>query len=217
MPFDLIKEALLASGVKEDQGFAAYIDKLDNLHQQFIQDMDPIDDPLTTAKALFDWLWIKKPARYKLHGYYRLNDAIDSQLSKDSQEVGNCLGVTLLYNCLLRTAGMGPGVLHLENAFGRGSHVLTIVKTKKSVIDIENILPDGFDYKGHPKDPTRTIWGDRELVADIYHSQGNEYYERGHYREALKKYKQALDLNPRYEKARLNRVIVLDKMGLEKR
>ena len=217
MPFDLIKEALVASGVKEDQGFAAYIDKLDHLHQQFVGEMKPTHYPLTTAKALFDWLWIKKPDRYRLHGYYRLNDAIDSQLSKGSQEVGNCLGLTVLYNCLLRQVGINAGALYLENAFGVGPHVLTIVKIKKSVIGIENILPDGFDYKGHPKDPTRTIWGDRELAADIYHSQGNEYYEKGHYREALKKYKQALDLNPRYEKARLNRVIVLDKMGLEKR
>ena len=217
MPFDLIKEALLASGVKEDQGVAAYIDKLDHLHQQFVGEMKPTHDPLTTAKALFDWLRIKKPDRYRLHGYYRLNDAIDSQFSKDSQAVGNCLGLTLLYNCLLRTADIEAGVLHLENAFGVGPHVLTFLKTEESKVDIENILPDGFDYKGHLKDPTRTIWGDRELVADIYHSQGNEYYEKGHYREALKRYKKALDLNPRYETARLNRVIVLDKMELEKR
>jgi tetratricopeptide (TPR) repeat protein len=215
MQFDLIKEVLLASGVKEDQGFAAYVDKLDHLYRQFIQDMDPIDDLLTTAKALFDWLWIKKPDRYRLHGYYRLSDAIDSQLSKDSQAVGNCLGLTLLYNCLLRTAGIGAGALHLENAFGRGPHVLSILKTKESMIEIENILPKGFNYKGHLEDSSRVIWGDRELVADIYLSQGNECYERGDYRGALKRYKQAIDLNPRYERARLNKVIVLDRMGME--
>ena len=215
MPFDLIKEALLASGVKEDRGVAAYIDKLDHLHQQFVSEMKPTHDPLTTAKALFDWLWIKKPDRYRLHGYYRLNDAIDSQLSKDSLAVGNCLGLTLLYNCLLRTAGIGPRVLHLENAFERGPHVLSILKTKESVIDIENILPDGFDYKGHLGDPSRTRWGDRELVADIYHSQGNEWYERGEYDKALANYDMAIRLNPRYEKAHLNKAILLEKLRIE--
>ena len=63
MPFDLIKEALLASGVKEDQGFAAYIDKLDHLHQQCVGEMKPTHYPLPTAKALVDWLGIKKSDR----------------------------------------------------------------------------------------------------------------------------------------------------------
>jgi len=94
--------------------------------------------------------------------------------------------------------------------------VLTILKTEESTIDIENILPDGFDYKGHLDDPSRIRWGDRELVADIYHSQGNELYEKGDYIEALKSYDRAIDLNPLYEKARLNKAILLDRMGMEK-
>jgi len=84
------------------------------------------------------------------------------------------------------------------------------------MIDIENILADGFDYKGHLDDPSRIRWGDRELVADIYYSQGNELYERSDYIEALKSYDRATDLNPLYEKARLNKAILLDRMGMEK-
>lgn len=216
MPFDLIKETLLASSVKEDERIADYIGKLDRLHQQFISEMKATQDSLTKAKALFGWLWIKKPDRYGFHGYYRLNDVIDSQLSRDSQVVGNCLGLTLLYNCLLRRAGIFAEALHLEDAFGRGPHVLSIFRRKKSVIDIENILPDGFEYKGHLNDPSRTRWGDRELVADIYHSQGNEFYEKGNYVEALRSYDRAIELNPLYERARLNKAIVLDRMGLDK-
>ena len=213
MPFDLVKEALLASGLEKDHQVAEYTVKLGHLHRQFVHEMKPGRDPLTGAKALFDWLWIKKPDRYERHGRYRLNHTIDSQLSKEKQAVGNCLGLTLLYNCLLHRSAIDAAALHLENAFGIGPHVLTLLETGESVIDIENILPQGFDYKGHLKNPSRTIWGDRELVADIYHSRGNEYYEKGCYREALRSYDIAIRLNPRYESACLNKAIVLDRTG----
>jgi len=216
MPFGLEKKALIASGITKDDLIASYLSKLDKLHQRFIHEMNHISDPLTTAKALFDWLWIKKPARYAPHGHYRLHHVIDSQLSRDSQAVGSCLGLTLLYNCLLRRAGIKAGALHLENAFGIGPHVLSILKTKDSIIDIENILPDGFDYEDHLEDSSRTLWGDTELVSDVYLSQGNECYGRGGYREALENYEKTIGLNPRYERALLNKAIVLDKMGLEK-
>lgn len=213
MMFSLEKEALVASGMKEDDRIAEYMSKLGHLHQQSIREIRPAHDPLTRAQALFDWLWLKKPGRYRPHGHYRLHEAIDSQLSGGSRVVGNCLGLTLLYNCLLRRASIDAEALYLENAFGRGPHVLTILREKESVIDIENILPAGFDYKGHLNDPSRTGWGDRELIADIHQSQGNEFYEKGDYMEALRSYDRAIDLNPRYERARLNRAIVLDRMG----
>ena len=216
MPFGLEKKALIASGITKDDLIASYLSKLDKLHQRFIHEMNHIGDPLATAKALFDWLWIKKPARYAPHGHFRLHHVIDSQLSRDSQAVGSCLGLTLLYNCLLRRAGIKAGALHLENAFGIGPHVLSILKTKDSIIDIENILPDGFDYEDHLEDSSRTLWGDTELVSDVYLSQGNECYGRGGYREALENYEKTIGLNPRYERALLNKAIVLDKMGLEK-
>lgn len=213
MTFSLEKEALIASGVSEDDQIADYMSKLAHLHQQFIREIKPTHDPLTRAKALFDWLWMKKAGRYRPHGHYRLNDAIDSQLSGGNQVVGNCLGLTLLYNCLLQRTGMDAEALYLENAFGRGPHVLTIFRGKESMIDIENILPAGFDYKGHLNDPSRTGWGDTELVADIYHSRGNEFYEKGDYTLALRSYDRAMSLNPLYERARLNRAIVLDRVG----
>jgi len=215
MLFGLEKNALIASGITKDDLIATYARKLDKLNQQFIHEMNHISDPLTTAKALFDWLWIKKPDRYTPHGHYRLHHVIDSQLSKGIVGVGNCLGLTLLNNCLLQRLRIDAQALYVENAFGIGPHVLTVLEAKESMVDIENILPDGFDYKGHLNDPSRTIWGDQELVADIYHSQGNECYEKGDYSEALKNYDMAVALNPHYEKARLNRAIVLDRIGME--
>jgi tetratricopeptide (TPR) repeat protein len=208
--FSLEKEALLASGLREKSWLDIYVDKLDQLHRQFIRETKPTVDPIIRARTLFTWLWIEKPTRYKSHGSYRLSDVIDAQLSKDSPNVGNCLGLTLLYNCLLKRMDIEPGALYLENAFGIAPHILTLLPAGGSVIDIENILPDGFDYKGHQNNPMRERWGDRELVGDIYHSLGNDFFEKGEWNEALKNFEMAICLNPRYEKAHLNKTILLE-------
>ena len=211
--FHLEKEALLASGIKKENRLAVYGKKLDYLHEQFIHQIWPPPHPAGKARDLFHWLWEEKPTRYERHGHFRLNHAIDAQLNKENPTVGSCLGLTLLYNCLLRRMGIHADALYLYNAFGVGPHVLTILQIEGSSIDIENILPDGFGFKSHLNDPSRTRWGDRELVADIYHSLGNECFEKGEFIEALNNYEMAIKLNPLYEKARLNRVILMDKIG----
>jgi tetratricopeptide (TPR) repeat protein len=206
----------LASGVKEKSQLDAYFEKLDHLRQQFLDKIKPSSDPVIRARDLFTWLWIEKPDRYKSHGNFRLSHAIDAQISKDIPVVGNCLGLTLLYDCLLRRMEIEAGTLYLGNAFGIGPHVLTLLSTQESLIEIENIFQDGFDYKGHLNNPSRKEWGDRELVADIYHSLGNEYFEKGEWSKALKHYEKAIHLNPRYEKAHLNRAILVGKMDRDK-
>jgi hypothetical protein len=216
MKFNLEKEALLASGIKGKNRLAVYGKKLDYLHEQFIHQILPPPHPAGKARDLFIWLWKEKPTRYAPHGHFRLSHAIDAQLNKEDPAVGNCLGLTLLYNCLLRRMGIRADALYLENAFGIGPHVLTLLQAEGSTIDIENIFPDGFDFKGHLNDPSRTRWGDRELVADIYHSLGNECFEKGELTEALKNYDMVIQLNPLYKKARLNKVILMDKIGEKK-
>ena len=193
------------------------MNKLDHLNHQFILEMMPGHGLLNMARLLFEWLWGKKPARYKPHGSYRLNDVIDAQLSKYSQTVGNCLGLTLLFNCLLRRMDIKATAIYLENAFGIGPHVLTSLDTEESLIDIENILPGGFDYEGYLNNSSRTFWGDMELISDIYHSLGNESFEKGELPVALNYYDIAINLNPKYEKGRLNRTILLDRMEIEKK
>jgi len=215
MAFDLEEEALCASGVQEAELLGEYKSKLGLLYYEFEREMKPSPDYARIARALFDWLWAQKPARYEHGGSYRLNEVIDLELSKEDETVGNCLGLALLYNCLLRRADIAAGALHLENAFERGPHVLSTLMIGDSIIDIENSLSEGFDYKGHLKDPSRDLWGDRELVADIYLSRGNDYFELGNYEQALASYDAAVSLNPNYERAVLNRAIVLDKMGSE--
>jgi tetratricopeptide (TPR) repeat protein len=216
MSFDLEEEVLVASGVREAMLIEKYKNELGRLYHEFDREMNPSADYLSLARTLFGWLWAQKPARYEHGGPYRLNEIIDSQLSKEDKVVGNCLGLTLLYNCLLRRAGIIAGAVYLENAFARGPHVLSTLKIQDFIVDVENSLSQGFDYKEHLKDPSRRVWGDQELVADIYLSRGNDYFERDNYDKALASYDMAISLNPRYERAVLNKAIVLDKMVIER-
>jgi tetratricopeptide (TPR) repeat protein len=211
--FNLEEEALLASGIQDKSEIIFYVAELDRIYQQFLHQMIPPPDPADKARALFAWLWISKPDRYKSQGSYKLDEVIAAQSKGDSRSVGNCLGLTLLYNCLLRKISIHAEALYIENAFGIGPHVLTLLRTERNVIDIENILPDGFDYKDHRTHPARTEWEDQDLIADIYHSVANEYFKKGNFVEALRNYDMAIRFNPRYEKARLNKAILLDKMG----
>src|SRR4030042_2259413 len=195
MLFNLEKESLLASGLKDNHQLVEYREKLGQLTKQFIDQMKRSHEPVEKARVLFDWLWERKPGRYKPQGHFRLNDVIDAELSNSSRTVGNCLGLTLLYHCLLKEMGVHADALYLENAFGMDPHVLPLLQTGTSAIDIENILTGGFDYKGHMNNPSRTKWGDKELVADIYHSLGNEYFEKGEMAKALNNYEMAIKLS----------------------
>ena len=207
----------MASGIQGKNQIDEYVNKLDHLLHQFISKVTSTPDLLIKAKVLFDWLWEEKPARYKPHGSYQLDNIIDTQLSKESQIVGNCLGLTLLYNCLLRRMGIMAGALYLEDAFGIGPHVLTTLPTRDSSIDVENNLPNGYGYKGHLNHPLRIRWGDEELVADIYHSMGNDFFSKSEFNKALENYEICLRLNPNYERAYLNRKILLDKIEMDKK
>jgi tetratricopeptide (TPR) repeat protein len=93
--------------------------------------------------------------------------------------------------------------------------VLSLVYTEEGPLQVENILPDGFDYKAHPEEK-QIVWGDKELVADIYNSRGSESFSEGNLTEALYFYRKALTLNPVYTKARLNMGLTLVQLGEEK-
>jgi tetratricopeptide (TPR) repeat protein len=205
-------EALSASGVPPSK-IDSYQGKFDLIQKKLTEQVLLSNDTLIRSRQIFEWLWKEKPDRYKRKGPFRLNEVIDLQCSEDSLEVGNCLGLTVFYNCLLIRMDIDAGAFFLEHAFDRGPHVLTRISIGDLSIDVENIFQDGFDYRGHQKNPTRIRWGDRELVADIYLSLGNKCFERNRFREALTHYEKAILLNPEYEKAELNRTIILEKLA----
>ena len=212
--FNLEREALIASGLEGEKKILEYHTKFDLISQEYIA-KEHVDAPsLEMARTVFDSLWKERPNRYTSHGSFRFNQVIDAQLEHLNQPVGNCLGLTLLYNSLLRRTGIWAQALYLENAFEVGPHVLTLLRVDNDEIEVENILPEGFDYKGHKENPYRVVWGDKELVADIYQSAGTKFFHREEFREALRNYDLALKLYPGYEKARLNRAILLDRMRM---
>ena len=211
-PFDLELESFRASGVGA-QNIAHYQHLFNELQRIFLKEVILSDDPVIKAKQAFDWLWQEKPNRYQPKGHYKLSDVIESQLSKEDRAVGNCLGLTVLYNCFLRRIGVHAKALQLEYAFGIGPHVLSLLSGGHVDIYIENIFKQGFDYKGHLDNPSGKKWGDQEIVADIYHSLGNELFEKGEHIGALRNYEMAVSLNPGYEKALHNKAILVDKLS----
>ena len=216
MQFSLLKEALRASGLADQARQATCSAKLDRMYERIRTRVLNEAHPRNKARIIFDWLWAEKPERYLSGGSFRINEVIEAQADREGRSVGNCLGLTVLCNCLLIRCGLEPMTLYLENAFGIGPHVLTLLEVEDGAIDIENILPDGFDCNLHLDNPSRIVWGSRELAADVYHSLANEQFDRGEHREALENYEIALRLNPAYEKARLNRAILMDLMETDR-
>lgn len=214
--FHLERESLIASGLESESQITEYSNKLEDLHRQFLKEVGRTADLIAWSQLQFAWLWDRKPRRYQPNGNYLLSHVVDAQMSGDSETVGNCLGLTLLYNCLLRKMGIHAGAVYLEEAFGVAPHVLTVIPKKRSLIDVENILPNGYDYKGHMKDPTRTSLGDRGLVAEIYNSLGNDLFLKGDLEKAMECYDKALGIFGQHERAGLNKLILLDKMKSQK-
>jgi tetratricopeptide (TPR) repeat protein len=209
---DLAWGALIASGVKNDKYLDNYLAKLNTLYQQVKADI-PATSELRKAGALFDWLWHKKPDRCERRGSYRLTEVLDAQLDPKIEKVGNCLGLTVLYHLLAHRLSLKVKAIHVEDAFGQGPHVFSILYIGKGTVDIEHILPNGFDFKGHLDNPHRIIWSDVELIADIYHSMGNEHFNSDELEQAVQSYSKAIKLNPKYAKAYLNRGLALLRMG----
>ena len=211
---DLTRGALVASGVGSRRELHMYLAKVRALCQQ-VEPHLPSGGRSETAKAIFDWLWTEKPRRYEYQGRFRLTEVIDAQLDPRAATVGNCLGLTVLYNVLGQRYGLPLRAVYLDEAFGRQSHVLSVLDLDGRAIDIDNIFPDGFDLQEHVGDPQRLVWGDAELISDIYHSVGWSLHEQHKLHLAIANYSKAIRLNPGYTKAYLNRGIAYAMMGRE--
>jgi tetratricopeptide (TPR) repeat protein len=209
---DLARGALVASGIASQRKLDRYVSKVEQLCKQ-LPSTAALPTDADRARALFDWLWATKPNRNQSGGKFRLTQVIDAQLDADALEVGNCLGLTLLYNILGVTLALNVRAVYLEAVSGRLSHVISCLKTGPVSVDIDNTFPHGFDLKDYLDNPYRTDWGHPELIADVYHSIGWELHENGELQAAIHNYTKAIWLNPSYEKAYLNRGIALSMLG----
>ena len=211
---DLAWGALIASGVKNQKDLENYLSQIDTLSEQLRRQI-PARSELQRARALFACLWTKKPGRYQYQGSFRLPDVVDAQLDPSVERVGNCLGLTVLYNALAQKCGLDMKAVYLEEAHGRRSHVFSTFVRGNIAIDIDNIFSNGFDSKDHLDNPERVLWGNPELISDIYHSIGWALHEQGKLDNAILNYSKAIRLNPKYAKAYLNRGIALSMLGRE--
>jgi tetratricopeptide (TPR) repeat protein len=211
---DLAWGALIASGVKNSTDLDSYLAALNTLYRQVLPEITA-GSKLKKAEAIFDWLWAKKPNRYQYQGNFRLQDVLTAQLDPNVETVGNCLGLTVLYNVLAQRCGLDMKAVYLEEAHGRLSHVFSTFVTGNTTTDIDNIFPFGFDFKDHLDNPQRVLWGNSDLIADIYHSIGWALHEQGRLEGAVFNYSKAIRLNPKYAKAYLNRGIALSMLGRE--
>lgn len=208
----LAAAALRASGVSFASGLERYLARFDELAWQIGRGL-PSGEDAARARFLFDWLWQTKPRRYQPGGSFRLTEVLEAQLGAGHGPVGNCLGLTVLYNCLAQRFGLNECAVHVEHAFHGVPHVFTLLRAGTESVDVEHVLPNGFDYQGHRVGVEREEWGDRELLADIYLSRGNELLEARRWHEAITCYDAALRLNPTYEKAEINRAIAMGEMA----
>lgn len=206
----LAEGALVASGVRRESELSSQSAKVDELHRRAAQAVRGTGE--RAARDLFDWLWRSAPRRWQRGGSFRLTDVLDAQLA-GKPGAGNCLGLTLLYNILAQRMGLEVRAVHLEQAFGAGPHVLTLVRTESRSIDVEHMFPHGFGYTGHKTGPAREEWGDRELIGDVYHSAGCALAGCGRWEDATECYRKAVRLNPGYLRARLNLGIALVQLG----
>lgn len=210
---ELDQGALIASGVETEHVLNSYLGRIDQLcHRIAAEAFHSKGSDVERAREIFHWLWRTKPYRHQYRGSFKLTDVLDAQLG-EKDKVGNCLGLTLLYNVLAQRFGLEVKAVQVEHAFGLGPHVFSVLYVGGGSIDIENIFPHGFDYREHKGDPQRNEWGIRELVADIYHSMANSFFEQRKLNSAIENYDKALRLNPKYTKARLNKGIALVELG----
>ncbi|MEE8374302.1 MAG: tetratricopeptide repeat protein [Dehalococcoidia bacterium] len=211
---DLARGALVASGARNQAELERYMSRIEGLCQQLPSAVGA-GSALSKARSLFDWLWTTKAGRNESGGSFRLTEVIDAQVDPRAAKVGNCLGLTLLYNVFAQRLGLDVQAVYLEAVAGRLSHVISTLVSGRKRTDIDNIFPDGFDSKDYLDSPLRIEWGDAELIADVYHSIGWELHEKDRLEGAVVNYSKAIWLNPKYVKAYLNRGIALSMQGRE--
>jgi tetratricopeptide (TPR) repeat protein len=211
---DLAWGGLIASGINRSVDLNKYLAILNTLYLQVSPEI-PAGSKMKKAEALFHWLWAGKPNRYQYQGNFRLQDVLNAQLDPNVERVGNCLGLTVLYNVLAQRFDLDMKAVYLEEAHGRLSHVFSTFVRGNTTTDIDNIFPFGFDFKDHLDNPERVLWGNSGLIADIYHSIGWALHEQGKLEGAVLNYSKTIRLNPKYAKAYLNRGIALSMLGRE--
>jgi len=166
---------LILSGLQTKAEVNNYTDKLRSLEegfQEWLKDEEKSPIPLSkwgahqksfgfsedyiTAGNLFGYLSGSNKSRYKLYAY-RFNRVIDAQIDHGSVSgpVGNCLGLTALYNILGSRLGLDLSIKQGNN------HLFSLLHADGKEVEIENTAFMGFnerkDDEKYFTNPTSTL------------------------------------------------------------
>jgi len=205
---------LIASGLQSERAVAGYQRKLDQIQHDFGQERAsrgiPLGDDYLVAEALFEYLYYKKPRRFKDNARF-LPEVVDNQLSPHKfKTIGNCVGLTSLYSVLGVRHGLDLAILR---DFG---HLLSLLNWNGRKIVIENTDRDGFDLD--QKDESDFVIYQYEqsslisLVSSTFNSRGRSKDSKKDYAGAIDDYSVALELDPHDAQVYINRAIARESM-----
>ncbi len=184
----------------------------------FRQEVGPLPQgPSPLARALFTWLWRRRPQGYRSGGNPLLTAAIEAHLDPSAAEVGNCLALTCLFLALGEGLGLAVEPCYLPDAGGRGPHVLATLRADGREIDVELTRPDGYDCPALKGALGRQRWSPQQLAAEVLLDRGNLALESGRARSALALYRRALALDSSHGRAWLNLGIAYTELGRPRR
>lgn len=208
--FDLATAGFIASGIREKEELDSYLNRFEGLVSSIFSDIRESfsrfeystsfsysDAQVRNAKinafkaeAVFNWLWNSKPKRSKKpksgNRAVILTDVLDNQLS-DKEEVGDCMGLTSLYNSICQRLGIDV------KAVWTTGHIYSVIENDRSLIPIENTLEEGFN-EGCRKG---VIIDNSQLIQRFLIRQASDYKKAENYREAYLLEEIALRINPK--------------------
>jgi len=185
--FDLAEAFFIASGIRDERELASYMQKFEGLCSTISEDpkVKSASNKVEKAKAIFDWLWESKPDRY--NSCNKLTDALDNQLSKEKKSVGDCGGLTSLYNSICQRFGISVLSVHAAE------HIYSVLTMDDgNLLVIENTNKDGF---GNGSD-RGLIQNNKQFVQAFLDNLSHRYQSENDNERAFIQDKLALKIDP---------------------
>lgn len=187
---DLERALLIASGCDTEEKVSEYKAKLDRIENGFLVYANarfiPMDDSRRMAEALHDYFWQTKPNRAKA-GKFRLDEAIDAQLSYWKRKVGNCLANTALYTIIALRNGLDVSVKV------NPGHIQPVVTDGKDKVSIETTNKNGFGMEKERGMEERGLYG---LLSGICTGRASAARNCRNYEDAIRYCRMALEIDP---------------------
>jgi tetratricopeptide (TPR) repeat protein len=195
----ILKAALVVNEVPEAK-IAEYIEKFDRLYMGYVQ--YKIDNNLHPSnkfqeiECLNKYLWKNGHLWRAVEQAFMLDKVIDNQLAYLADkygrvEVGNCEGLTMLFNIMAVRAGIPA-----QSVFILG-HIFSLYESRV----IENTVSTGNNSKVFSKDNVVSAY---KGIAASFYNIGFELSKKKEYDKAILAYEKAILLHPKYTSAYIN-------------